>query len=97
EKILGEVIDQALWPLSRRPAGERARIVLDPGAVADLVQHFDVVLGAHLEPLRLEELPLGPEFRQALLQLLADQPHALLEPYGRGDEVLGGVDRRRPD
>ena len=93
EEILGEVVDQALRPLPGLPAGEGARVVLDAGAVADLVQHLEIVLRAHLEPLRLEELSLGAELRQALLQLLADEPRPLLEPEGRRDEVLRRVDR----
>ena len=47
---------------SSRAVGRRvARVILDPVAKAHLLQHLEVVLGAHFQALRLEQFPLRLE------------------------------------
>ena len=48
------------------------RVVLDAVAEADLLHHLEVVLGAHAQALRLEQLALLLELGQPLLQLGLD-------------------------
>src|SRR5439155_16865256 len=68
------------------------RVVLDPGAVPDLAEHVEVVAGAGLEPLGFEDLPLGLELFEPVLELLLDPGDRLLDPLLGGDEVLGWED-----
>src|SRR4029450_11569230 len=78
--------------VARPLAVDGRRVVLDPAAVSDLLHHLEVVLGAHAEPLGLEQLALLLEPAQALGQLglyaLDGPAHALLA----GDIVRGRVD-----
>ena len=41
--------------------GQVARIILDAGAAAGRLDHFEIVIGALFEPLRLEQLAFGVE------------------------------------
>ncbi len=61
--VLREVVEQAGRPRAGGAAGQVARVVLDAVAEAHLAQHLEVVARPHLEPLRLEELPLAPRGR----------------------------------
>ena len=66
-----------------------ARVVLDARAEPDLADHLHVVLGAQLQPLRLEQLALVLELGQPLGQLgldVAHRPHHAL----RARDVVGG-------
>ncbi len=73
--VVGEVVEQG----ERRLAGDSAvdvhRVVLDAVAVADLAHHLEVVLRAHPQPLRLEQLVVLLEPLQPLLQLDLDAGH----------------------
>ena len=78
-----------------------ARVVLDAVAVAELLHHLEVVLGAHAQALGLEQLALLLELGQPLLELGLDaddgRPHALLAGHvvgGREDDEL--VELGRP-
>src|SRR5262249_11079750 len=73
-------------------AAEPARVVLDPRTVADLHEHFHVEARAGAEPLRFEQLALGAELRQPLLQLGADPLDSAFDARLRRDEVLRRVD-----
>ena len=92
QEVVGEEVEQRVRRLARRPPVERRRVVLDPVAVADLLHHLEVVLRAHPEALRLEELALLLEQGEPLLELVLDAhdrlPHALVA----GDVVRGRVD-----
>ena len=92
QEVVGEEVEQRVGRHARSATVERRRVVLDPVAVADLLHHLEVVLGAHPEALGLQELPLLLEGGEALLQLLLDAhdglPHALVA----GDVVGGRVD-----
>ena len=53
--VLGEEVHQGEGRYARSPAVEVAAVVLHPAAHAGLGQHLEVVLGAHPEPLGLEQ------------------------------------------
>ena len=66
QEVVGEVVEQGVGRLARLPAVEWGGVVLDAVAVADLGHHLEVVLGAHAQPLGLEQLALGLEAGQLL-------------------------------
>ena len=72
QEVLAEVVDQRVRRLARVAPVEVARVVLDAVAVAHLLEHLEVVARAHLEPLRLEQLALGLEFAEPLVEFLSD-------------------------
>ena len=100
QEVLREVVEQRVRRLARRPAVDRARVVLDARAEADLLHHLEVVLGAHPQALGLEQLALLLEVGQPLLQLGLDADDRLLHPLLAGhvvggreqDEVVVGAD-----
>ena len=71
---------------------EDARVVLDPGAEAELLEHLEVVLGALPQAVRLEHLPFELEHLHLLLELVPNLVDGPLDRRLRGD-VLG----RGPD
>src|SRR5256885_2488102 len=50
-----------------------ARVVLDPGAEAELLHQLQVVLRALLQPVRLQQLPLRLEHRHLLFELRSEE------------------------
>jgi hypothetical protein len=56
--VVGQIFEQRRRRLARQAAGEEAGIVLDPGAAAGGRDHFEVEIGALLQPLRLQQLAL---------------------------------------
>jgi hypothetical protein len=58
------------------------RIVFDAVAVTDLGQHFQVVAGALLQPLRFNQLVLRVQLLEALAQLDLDGFHRLQHGAG---------------
>ena len=92
DEVVREVVDERERVRALRPPFEVARVVLDARAEAELLQHLDVVLGALLEAVRLEHLPLRVELRDLLLELCADLIHGPLDGRCRR-HVLG----RGPD
>jgi len=54
QKILREKIEERERLRSRHSSGEMAGIIFDPVAESHLLQHFEIVLGAHLQPLRFQ-------------------------------------------
>ena len=64
-----------------------AGVVLDPGAIAELAEHVQVVEGPLFDPLGLDELALRLEIGHALLELLLDPADgASRVSCGRGEE-----------
>ncbi len=92
ERVVGHVFEQRRRRLARLAAGEIARIVLDAGAAAGRFHHLEVVDGALLEPLRLEQAPRGVELVEPPAQLLLDAGDRLDERRARRDIVRIGVD-----
>ncbi len=93
EKIIGKEIYQRKRPLPRLAAGEMARVVFHAGAIADLLEHLQIIFGAALQTLRLQQLVLCTECYQGLIKLNLDILDRLVELLFRGYEMLGRVNR----
>ena len=93
DEILGEIVQQGVGGRPSGPAFDHPAVVLDAGAVAQLLHHLHVVHGALLDTLSLDELALllkeGHPLLQLLIDLLDGGIHLL---FGR-DIVGGGPDR----
>jgi hypothetical protein len=87
-----EVVEQGEGALARAAPVEVARVVLDARAVADLLDHLQVVLRARQQALGLEQLALGAQLEDARVQLLADGPDRFLDRPLLGHVVHGGED-----
>ena len=72
QKILREIVQQGHRRAARRTLRDDARIVLDTGAIAQLLHHFDVIVHPLADALRLEQLAVVGEEFHALVALLAD-------------------------
>ena len=92
QHVLGEVVDERVGGLAGGTAVEVARVVLDARAEPHGLQRLEVVVGALLEPLCLEELACLLELLAAGALLLVDGGEGAVE-LG----ALGHVVRRRPD
>ncbi len=92
DEVLREVVEQAVRPVAGVAAVEDPRIVLDPGAEAQLAEHLHVVLGALAKPVGLEQLALCLELGAARVQLATDLRHGVLDVA-----LPHVVVRRRPD
>ena len=90
EEVVGKVVQQREGRLSRAAPIEVRRVVLDAVAVAQFLQHLQVVGGAHPEALRLEQPARGLEVAEALGQLRLDAPHGRIEAFGSRHIVAGG-------
>ena len=77
--ILREVVEEAVRTLSGFASAEMARVVFDAAAVAHLEHHFEVIVGAHLQALGLQQAALTAQQSQTLAQLFADRAHGGLE------------------
>ena len=89
QEVVGEVVEQRERGLAEVAPVDVHRVVLDAVAVADLAHHLEVVLGAHPQPLRLEQLAFLLEPRQALLELGFDLDHRRAHPLVARHVVRG--------
>ena len=80
QPVIGEVVEKRVRRLAGHPAVDVPRIVLDPGTESNLSHHLQVVVRAHPQSLRLQELVLGLESRKLLAQLLFDRLDGVLHP-----------------
>ena len=64
-----------------------AGIILDTGAVSDLLHHFQIIIRPLLQALCLQELILIPEFFKPPIQLLLDRRDGTAELIRTGDIV----------
>ena len=65
QRVVRHVFEQSRRRFARPAAGEIARIVLDAGAGAGGLHHFQIEDGALLEPLRFEQAAGGVELLEA--------------------------------
>ncbi len=70
-----------------------ARVVLDSGAVAELLEHLEVEAHPLLQALALEQLALRFQHRQVLLELVLDAGNGAQHALARRHVVGLGVDR----
>ena len=90
QRVVRQIVEQTRRRLPRLPARQIARIVLDAGAVADLLHHFHVEHGALLEPLRLQQLAGVTQVRESHTQILADLVDGTDQALPRGHVVRSG-------
>ncbi|CAM5515778.1 hypothetical protein SCYAM73S_08673 [Streptomyces cyaneofuscatus] len=95
QEVLGEVVEEGVGGGAGGPLVEVHRVVLDAGAAADLVEHLDVVRGAHAQPLGLQHLALLLQLGQAGFELLLDAPDGL-RSRSVGHVMAGGEDVQGP-
>ena len=94
EKILGEIVDEGHGGRAGDSVGDDAGIVLDAGAVAQLLHHFHIIGGALADALGFDELAVVLEPLDPLLHLHADALDGGLQLLPGSDVVGGGVDGR---
>jgi hypothetical protein len=70
--IFREIVDQRPWLLAGFSAVQVAGVVFHAGAIADFLEHFDVVFRAGLETLGLQQLALVFQFDDAHFQFVVD-------------------------
>ena len=92
QRVVGHVFEQRRRRLAGPAAGEIARIVLDAGAAAGRLHHLEVVEGALLQPLRLQQAAGGVELVEPPAQLVLDAGDRLQQRRPRRDVVRIGVD-----
>ena len=92
QRIVGNVFEEGRRRLAGAAAGEVARIVLDAGAGAGRLHHLDVVAGALLQPLGLQQPAGRLELGEPVLQLLLDLADRGIQRRARCHIVRIGVD-----
>jgi hypothetical protein len=92
QELLREEIQEHRGPLPFLPAAEVPGIILYARAVSHLLEHLQVVFGACLDALRLQELSFVAELPIARGQLVPDELERGAEPLLRHYEILGGID-----
>ena len=90
EEVLAEVVDERVGRLARLPSVEVPRVVLDAAREPHRFEHLEVVVHAHLEPLRLEQLAIGLELGEPSREFLLDRRQRVLELAALGDVVGRG-------
>ena len=78
QEIVRKVIEQGSWLLTRFAISEVATIVFDPLHEASLLEHFQIVLSALTQALRLEQLAVRLKPLFTLLVLLSNPVNRLL-------------------
>ena len=87
QEVFRKKIDDGVRLRSRRATGQMPRIIFDAITEAHFLKHFEVVLGPHTEPLRLEKFVLRFEIDNALFELFADRAQGAIE-FVRGRDEL---------
>ena len=90
--VAGEVVHQRERRRARRASFEDPRVVLDTVAVAEFAQHFDVVLRALADAMRLEDLAVRLKCANTLLHLAIDLLRCAFDRQGICDVVRRGID-----
>ena len=87
QEVRGKVIQEGPGGFAGSTAVEVPGVVLDPRAPPELPEHLQVVAGALLKALGLEELPPVPELPEPLLEFLLDGLDGPPEPLFGGHVV----------
>ena len=91
--VLGEVVEEAVGPLARLAPIEVAGVILDTGAVAELLQHGEVIGDPLVESVSLHLFPLLLEEARLLVEVLLDLRHRPVGLLLGGDKEIGRVDK----
>ena len=92
--ILREIVQQGPRSGTGGPPRQMAGVVFHSGAKPGFLQHFQIVVGTAFQAGRFQDLALGPQFPQPLLQFHRDVGAGQSQPLFAGNEVLGGIDGR---
>ncbi len=92
EKIVGEITHQGHGRRTRRSAADDPGIVLDAGAEAQLVHHLNVIHGALVDSLGLQQLAVFLERFFPIHHLTGNFPGGTLHFLLGGDIVAGRID-----
>ena len=92
DKVFGEIVQQGMGRGPHRPSLDDPGVILDAGAVSQLLHHLDVVEHPLLEALGLHQLLVVLEELESLLQFPVDLPDGGVHLLLRGDIVGGGPD-----
>ncbi len=92
QAIRRQVVKQGWRCLPRPAAREIARVVFDPGAVAQLVHHLEIELGTLADTLLFQQLVIVQQRFAAIRQLDFDIFHRLHDALARGHVVGFRVD-----
>ena len=95
QKVLRKIVQQTKWALTRAPSVQVTRIVFDARAVAQLLNHLQIVRDALLEPLGLEGFAHLLQLLHAFAQVEANLPERRVDALLGGDEEVGGIDLKR--
>ena len=72
QEVFREVVNERIRGLAWSTPVKMARVVLDSRAEAHRLDHFQIVIRAHLQALRFEQLAFLLELMQSLAQLILD-------------------------
>jgi len=88
EEIVWKEIDDCIRPRAGRAPGQVARVVFNPTTEPHFLQHLQVVLRAHAQPLRLQQFVLRFEFDDALLKLITNRAQRAIQLVRWGHELF---------
>jgi hypothetical protein len=92
QRVFRKEIEQRVRRLARFSARQCPAVVLDPRAVADLLEHFQIEPRAGRQTLCFEQLPFAAEVFEPRFQFTADLVEGRVDPLLRQHEVFRRVD-----
>ena len=92
QKVVWKEIVKRVWRCTGFFARERPRVVLNTGAMTDLLKHFQIETGPSVESLRFEQFSFGLKLIELHFKFLANHLDGISDFFFGRDEVLGGVD-----
>ena len=95
QKVLRKIVQQTKWALTRAASVQVTRIVFDARAVAQLLNHLQIVRDALLETLGLEGFTHLLQLLHAFAQVEANLPERRVDALLGGDKEVGGIDLKR--
>ena len=90
--VLREIIDQTEWATSGRTSVEVARIVLNPGTIPQLLDHFEIILDPLFESSGFGRFSDRFEVFALFAQIELNHPNGLLDPLPRSHKQIGRID-----
>src|SRR3954453_19488182 len=92
ERVRWEVVEQRRRRLAWLTARQVPRVILNPVAVTNLLNHLEVEHRPLMQTMRFEDLPLGFKLRAIPVQLRLDAFNRRLGAIARGHEVSLRID-----
>ena len=93
QKILRKIVDQRHWRAAGGAIGYHAGIVFDSAAIPQLLDHFNVIIGALANTLCLDQLVVVLEKLLSLVAFFPDPLNCSVQLFPGGNIVAGRVDR----